>query len=42
MQRHLPERAEARREQQRLESEATGSEPPRNFIMMDNLERVLM
>jgi len=27
---------------QRLESEATGTEPPRNFIIMDNLERVVM
>ena len=31
-----PTRAEARRAQQRLESEATGSELPRNFIIMDN------
>jgi hypothetical protein len=37
-----PTRAEARRAQQRLENEATGSEPPRNFIIMDNLERVVM
>ena len=37
-----PTRAEARRAQQRLESEATGSEPPCNFIIMDNLERVVM
>jgi hypothetical protein len=38
---NYPTRAEARRAQQRLESEATGSEPPRNFIIMDNLERVV-
>jgi hypothetical protein len=37
-----PTRAEARRAQQRLEGEAAGSEPPRNFIIMDNLERVVM
>jgi hypothetical protein len=35
-------RAEARRAQQRLESQAAGSEPPLNFIIRDNLERVVM
>ena len=34
---NYPTRAEARRAQQRLESEATGSELPRNFIIMDNV-----
>jgi hypothetical protein len=37
-----PTRAEARRAQQRLESQAAGSEPQRNFIIRDNLERVVM
>jgi hypothetical protein len=35
-------RAEARRAQQRLESQAAGSEPQRNFIIRDNLERVVI
>jgi hypothetical protein len=35
-------RAEARRAQQRLESQAAGSEPKRHFIIRDNLERVVM
>ena len=35
-------RAEARRAQQRLESQAAGSEPQRNFIIRDNLERVVV
>jgi hypothetical protein len=34
-------RAEARRAQQQLESQAAGSEPQRNFIIRDNLERVV-
>jgi hypothetical protein len=37
-----PTRAEARRAQQRLESQAAGSEPKRNFIVRDNLERVVI
>jgi hypothetical protein len=37
-----PTRAEARRAQQRLESQAAGLEPQRNFIIRDNLERVVM
>jgi len=35
-------RAEARRAQQRLESQAAGLEPQRHFIIRDNLERVVM
>ena len=35
-------RAEARRAQQRLESQAAGLAPQRNFIIRDNLERVVM
>jgi hypothetical protein len=35
-------RAEARRAQQRLESQAAGLEPQRQFIIRDNLERVVM
>ena len=35
-------RAEARRAQQRLESQAAGSEPQRSFIIKDNLERVVI
>src|ERR1700716_2627375 len=35
-------RAEARRAQQRLESQAAGSEPERTFIIMDSLGRVVI
>jgi hypothetical protein len=36
-------RAEARRRQQQLESQQTvGSEPQRNFIIKDSLNRVVM
>src|SRR4051812_41820599 len=35
-------RAEARRAQQRFESQAAGSVPRRNFIIRDNLERVVV
>ena len=36
-------RAEARRRQQQLESQQTvGSEPQRNFIIRDNLDRVVI
>jgi hypothetical protein len=36
-------RAEARRRQQQLESQqAAGSEPQRNFIIRDNLDRVVI
>jgi hypothetical protein len=35
-------RTEARRAQQRLESQAAGLAPQRNFIIRDNLERVVM
>ena len=35
-------RAEARRAQQRFESQAAGSEPQRSFIIKDNLERVVI
>jgi hypothetical protein len=37
-----PTRAEARRAQQRLESQAAGSEPQRNFVIMDCLGRVVI
>ena len=39
--RRLRDPPEARRAQQQLESEAAGSEPQRNFIIRDNLERVV-
>jgi hypothetical protein len=35
-------RAEARRAQQRFESQAAGSEPQRHFIIKDNLDRVVI
>jgi hypothetical protein len=35
-------RAEARRAQQLLGSQAASSEPQRNFIIRDNLERVVI
>jgi hypothetical protein len=37
----FPTRAEARRAQQRLESQAAGSEPQRHVIIRDNLEHVV-
>jgi hypothetical protein len=37
-----PTRAEARRAQQRLESQAAGSEPQRHFVIKHVLERVVM
>ena len=35
-------RAEARRAQQRLESQAAGSEPQGGFIIKDNVDRVVI
>jgi hypothetical protein len=35
-------RAEARRAQQRLESQAAGSEPQRHFIIKDKLGRIVI
>jgi hypothetical protein len=34
-------RAEARRRQQQLESQARDSEPPRHFVIKDNLDQVV-
>ena len=34
-------RAEARRRQQQLESQAGDSEPPRHFVIKDNLDQVV-
>jgi hypothetical protein len=35
-------RAEARRAQQRLESQAAGAEPPCRFVIKDNHDRVVI